>query len=84
MTESKSVHSINGLVGALESWAPLTKEQRARRTEAGREAVLRRFAEQADPEGRMSEAERMRAAEDLRRAHMIRMARRSVEARQRK
>lgn len=83
MTERESVHSINGRIGALESWAPLTKAERRRRTEAGREGLLARFAREADPEGRLPEAERLRAAEDLRRAHMIRIAKASVKARTR-
>lgn len=81
MSEGESVYAINGRIGALESWARLTKTQRTRRTEAPREGLLQKFAKEADPEGRMSEAERMAAAEKLWRAHMLRIAQASVRAR---
>ncbi|MFC6885323.1 MULTISPECIES: hypothetical protein [Actinomadura] len=81
MTERQSDHAIRGRIGAIESWAGLTPAERARRTEAGRNGLLAKFAEQADPEGRLSEADRMKAAEALRRAHMLRISRKSVAAR---
>lgn len=84
MTERESVHAVNGRIGALESWARLTGPERTRRTEAGRAGLLARFAREADPNNQMSESERMRAAEKLRRAHMIRLSQRSAAARARK
>lgn len=81
MTERESVHAINGRIGALESWARMDKPARRRRTEAGREGLLAKFAREADPEGRLSEEERLRAAEQLRRAYMIRLSKRSVQSR---
>lgn len=79
MTES--VHVTNGRIGALERWAGTTKAERARGTEAAREGWLLKLADQADPDGRLSDEERMAAAEALRKAHMLRLARRSAAAR---
>lgn len=83
MSEQESVYAINGRIGALESWARLTPAERTRRTEAGRNGLLEKFAREADPDGVMSDADRMRAAEQLRRAHMLRMVQ-AREAKKRK
>jgi hypothetical protein len=81
VSERKSVNAINGRIGAIESWARLTKAERRRRTEAGRAGLLAKFEREADPEGRMSEAERIEAAESLRRAHMMRLSMQAKRAR---
>jgi hypothetical protein len=50
-------------------------------TEPARKAFLERFEREADPEGILSEAERTRRAEHLRKAHMYRLALASSKAR---
>jgi hypothetical protein len=73
VSDQESVHAINGRIGALESWARMPPAQRRRRTEAGRNGLLAKFEREADPDGVMDEADRLRAAESLLRAHMLRM-----------
>ena len=84
MSERRSQHSINGTIGAIESWARTPKTRRRLRTEAARQGFLERLAREADPHGEMSEDERMAAAEELRRAHMQRIAKISVQRRAKK
>ena len=50
-------------------------------TEPARKAFLERFEREADHEGVLSEAERTRRAEHLRKAHMYRLALASSKAR---
>lgn len=64
---------------AIRSWA-LTDDRTAR-TQNARDGFLAKFEQQVDPGGRLPYAERQRRAEDLRRAHMIELAIRSVNAR---
>lgn len=77
-------HMVNGRIGALTRWAKTTSTERTQQTEAARAGLLARFEREADPEGRMSEADRAEAGERLRRAHMTRMAKASAAARRRK
>ncbi|MBX8687172.1 hypothetical protein GO011_06980 [Mycobacterium sp. 20091114027_K0903767] len=67
---------------ALESWAHTP--DRAARTAAARRAMLDRFEQRADPERVLTVHERARRAEQLRRAHYLKMAAKSVESRRRK
>lgn len=73
--------ALRSRVAAHHSWARTA--DRTERTRPGREAFLRRFEEQVDPEGRLSPAERRRRAEQARKAHFARLALRSSRARQR-
>ena len=50
-------------------------------TQPARDGFLRRFLEEADPDGRLSPAERHRRAESLLKGHMARLALRSAQAR---
>lgn len=50
-------------------------------TKPARDGFLRRFLEEADPDGRLPPAERQRRAESLLKAHMARLALRSAQAR---
>jgi hypothetical protein len=52
-------------------------------TANARAGFLRRFELQVDPEGTLPEAERSRRAEAALRAHMLKLAARSAEARRR-
>lgn len=74
-------HSINGRIGAAERWGRTTAEQRERATRAAREALAERFERLADPDGVMNPADRARAAEHLKRAHMLRMSKAAADAR---
>jgi hypothetical protein len=51
------------------------------RTAPAREAVLKKFEQQADPDNTMAPEERRRRAISLRKAHMQRLAIKSVQAR---
>lgn len=80
-----SVHATNGRIGALESWAAMPNPaDRARRTEAGRRGLLEKFERMVDPDGTLPEGQRIAAAEDLRRAHMLRLAQASARSRKKK
>jgi hypothetical protein len=62
-----------------ESWARTV--DRSARTTPAREAILKKFEQQVDPDGTMPPAERRRRAISLRTAHMQRLAVKSVRAR---
>ncbi len=51
-------------------------------TSAARGAVLATFERQADPDGVLPDAERLRRAEHLKRAHFLRMALKSAATRE--
>ncbi|MFN2636816.1 MAG: hypothetical protein ABR585_07315 [Gemmatimonadaceae bacterium] len=77
-----SVHEMNGRIGALESWARTI--DRTGRTEAARSkspSSLEYHRATVDPNGEMSVADREKAAENAHRAHMLRMAKASADAR---
>ena len=70
---------------ALTRWGRLgSAEDRRAATEPGRRAVFGRFEREADPDGRLTPVERARAAEQLQRAHMIRMSLRAAKVRRAK
>lgn len=52
------------------------------RTAAARQAFYQRFIRQADPDGLLPEAERLRRAEQLFQAHMARLALQSARSRE--
>jgi hypothetical protein len=72
-------HVIAGRIGAHESWA--RTPDRAARTRKAREAFLRRFEDQVDPDRTLPPAERAIRAEHARKAHFQRMALRSAARR---
>lgn len=76
------IRSLNGRAAALKSWA-LTDDRPAR-TQAARDARLRKFEQQVDPEGKLPPNERRQRAEQLRRAFMLTIAAKSAKARRRK
>lgn len=77
-------HALNGRIGALRRWAKTTSAERTAQTEAARAGLAARFEREADPDGRMSEADRAAAGERLRRAHLLRAAQASAAARRKK
>jgi hypothetical protein len=76
---TKAEHSLNSRRGAHISWANTADP--AARTKPGRDAFLARFERQVDPNNELPEAERMRRAEHLRKAHMQELAARSAQKR---
>lgn len=79
-----NAHQLNGRIGAAERWGHSTAQERRDGTRAARVAQMKRFEKLADPDGVMSEADRIKAAEHLRRAHMLRMSRAAAEAKRRR
>ena len=70
---------INKRIAAEISWSRTT--DRSARTRAAREAFLSRFEREVDPDGSLPPDERRRRAQHALRAHMLRLAKRSVRAR---
>lgn len=64
---------------AHQGWA--NTKDRTERSRPGREAARRRFEAIVDPDGVMTEANRMKAAESAYRAYMADNARKSVKSR---
>lgn len=69
-------------VAAAERWA--RTPDRAAATAPARRGLIAKFEREVDPEGQLSSAERSRRAEQLLRAHMIRMSLASAERRRRR
>ena len=70
-----------GRIGGLVSWA--NTADRTRRTQPGRDAFLRRFDDQVDPERRLSPQERAKRAEAAKKAYFAGLALKSARARRR-
>jgi hypothetical protein len=68
--------NINKRIAAEVSWS-LTAN-RSERTKPGRQAFLARFEREIDPEGALPSDERRIRAQHAMRAHMLRLAKRSV------
>lgn len=72
--------SLRSRMAAHRSWARTA--DRTERTRPGREAFMRRFEAEVDPERKLSLAERQRRAEQARKAHFAQLALRSSRTRQ--
>ena len=70
--------NINARIAAEISWA--RTQDRSARTRPAREAFLKRFEREVDPDGRLPPDERRRRAEHALRAHMLRLRKRSMPA----
>jgi hypothetical protein len=70
---------INRQIAAEISWSRTT--DRSARTRPARDAFLRRFEREVDPDGKLPPEERRRRADHARRAYMLRLAKRAVSAR---
>jgi len=68
-------------IAAAERWA--REPDRTTATAPARRGLRAKFERQADPDGVLPPDERARRVDHLMRAHMLRMARRSAEARHR-
>jgi hypothetical protein len=71
--------ALRARIAAHTRWAHTDDRQAA--TRPARDAFLARFEHQVDPEGTLPPAERQRRAESARRAHMLRLAKRSAKSR---
>lgn len=71
--------AANGRIGAHRSWARCP--DRAARTAPARRALEASWEAKADPDGTMTPEARASAAESMRTAHYLTMARRSAEVR---
>ena len=71
--------NINAKIAAEISWA--RTQDRSARTRPAREAFLKRFEREVDPDHTLSPDERRHRAEHARRAYMLRLAKRAVAAR---
>lgn len=79
---TRQQRQMNGRIGALESWA--NTPDRSARTAPGTKASpasVEYWLPKVDPAGEMSAADREKAAENARRAHMLRLAQASAKAR---
>jgi glycerol kinase len=75
---------IAAQIAASTKWARTTSDERREATAPARRGLFAKFEREADPQGRMTDADRIKAAEHLMRAHMLRLslARRRKQARQ--
>jgi hypothetical protein len=67
---------INRQIAAEISWSRTI--DRSARTRPAREAFLRRFEREVDPDGTLSPDERHRRAEHAKRAYMLQLAKRAI------
>jgi hypothetical protein len=74
--------SLDKRIAAEVSWSRTS--DRAARTKPARDRFLARFEHEVDPEGRLTPAVRRQRAQHARRAYMLRLAKRSAQARQRR
>jgi hypothetical protein len=70
---------INKRIAAEISWA--RTYDRSARTRPAREAFLKRFEREVDPDNKLPADERHRRAEHAKRAYMLQLAKRAVVAR---
>lgn len=70
---------LQARAAAHESWAQTP--DRAARTEAARAAALLKLEAEVDPDGVMSPSDRRKAAENLRKARLLRAAQKSADDR---
>jgi hypothetical protein len=66
--------NINARIAAEISWA--RTQDRSARTRPGRQAFLKRFEREVDPDGKLPPDERARRANHALRAHMLRLRKR--------
>jgi hypothetical protein len=77
-----SERSVRGRIGAYTRWA--NTEDRNLATRPAREGFYAKFEREVDPDGALTPHERAKRAEFARKAHMQRMALKSVQARRRR
>lgn len=72
--------NINARIAAEVSWS--RTHDRSARTRPAREAFLKRFENEVDPEGKLPADERRRRAEHAKRAYMLRLRMRAMSAKE--
>jgi hypothetical protein len=77
--EAAAAKDINRQIAAEISWSRTV--DRSARTWPARQAFLKRFEREVDPDGTLPPDERHRRAEHAKRAYMLRLAKRAVIAR---
>jgi hypothetical protein len=80
---ARRLRSVNATIAALSRWS---REDGVTGTEPARKAgpgQLEYWAREVDPNGQLTERERERRAKAAKRAHFLRLARKSAEARRR-
>jgi len=77
--EATATKDINRRIAAEISWSRTV--DRSARTRPARQAFLKRFEREVDPDGTLPPDERHRRAEHAKRAYMLRLAKRAVAAR---
>ena len=82
MPEHRSHRQLIGSIGGHISWSRTA--DRTARTQAARDTFTARFEREVDPEGVLDPAERMRRAENARKAYFARLALKSAESRRRR
>lgn len=82
MTDTPGDRSLRARIAAHTSWA--NTPDRSARTKPGRDAALARFEREVDPDGVLPEDERRQRAEHASKAHMQKLALKSVKARRRR
>lgn len=82
MSTTSNERSLQGKLAAHTSWAQT--ENRSARTLPARQKFYESFERKVDPEGRMSPADRAKAAESARKAFYTQMALKSAKARRRR
>jgi hypothetical protein len=76
---------VNGRIGALESWSRTTdRPARTAKARAASPSQVAYWLTRVDPDAVMSDADRLKAAKNAQRAHMLRLAKASAEARKKK
>lgn len=70
---------INRRIAAEISWS--RTDDRSARTRPARQAFLKRFEKEVDPDGKLSPEDRRRRAEHALRAYMLTLSKRAVTAR---
>lgn len=80
--EERTAKSLGGQIGANRRWAH--EPDRTAATAKARDAFLSKFEQEADPEGVLPIAERLRRAENLRKAHFARLRLLRVQAKVRR
>lgn len=81
---SPSELSMRGRIGAYAKWSKTDPKEGTAAARAASPGSLAYFEKQVDPEGVLSEAERLRRAEAARRAHFTRLALASARARRKR
>ncbi|WP_422933604.1 hypothetical protein [Sinomonas sp. P47F7] len=80
--QTPAERSLAGSIAAHTSWA--FTEDRAARTRPARDALMAKFEQEVDPEGKLLPEERARRAESLKKAYFQKLALKSAQARRAK